>query len=514
MGSLEAGPRHRERGDHLPSIAFLGKDGSGYPQNPVTAGASASPTPLISPTTMYPGQQVPYTYPPSSSVGHQPGYFSPPDSHARRLVEDEKEKQQQQNAQPQRQSLPSIHEALGNDNLPYPGPPTSAPQSQPPSHHAPPSLSSNLISRPGTEGPSGPPNPFSANGNSSTPPFFHQNNQSTPLPPDASRSSLTSINTQDSRNASLVSHGSGKSPTQSMKTAITSITGSQASNSYDYSAPPSAGSVASPSGYPFSQNFSFQQPPSSAPAYPPAAPYDNRQYTPSHWKPGPTDPARPEEQHKAGLAGPAGPPNIAAQPNSDSVKRHLEIYDVETSLNEITEMSSRTLDFSRHYATRAHQTQRSGPILGSLPSLNEVDEMLNMQRRNQDALIRIRTAIINQEHALAEQMAQRKVFKPGLREDEHMGMYQEEYKGGGGGFAGADTKKRRGKAAPPGRCHSCNRAETPEWRRGPDGARTLCNACGLHYAKLTRKMGANKASALGSNLKPKTTLDSTSANGR
>jgi hypothetical protein len=66
------------------------------------------------------------------------------------------------------------------------------------------------------------------------------------------------------------------------------------------------------------------------------------------------------------------------------------------------------------------------------------------------------------------------------------------------------------KAAPPGRCHSCNRAETPEWRRGPDGARTLCNACGLHYAKLTRKMGAHKAVSMGSNLKPKSVLDSAS----
>ncbi|KAI9279797.1 GATA zinc finger-domain-containing protein [Sporodiniella umbellata] len=37
------------------------------------------------------------------------------------------------------------------------------------------------------------------------------------------------------------------------------------------------------------------------------------------------------------------------------------------------------------------------------------------------------------------------------------------------------------------RCHSCNTTETPEWRRGPDGARTLCNACGLHYSKLIRK---------------------------
>ncbi|KAI8876725.1 GATA-domain-containing protein [Backusella circina FSU 941] len=36
-------------------------------------------------------------------------------------------------------------------------------------------------------------------------------------------------------------------------------------------------------------------------------------------------------------------------------------------------------------------------------------------------------------------------------------------------------------------CHSCKTTETPEWRRGPDGARTLCNACGLHYSKLLRK---------------------------
>ncbi|ORX57367.1 GATA-domain-containing protein [Hesseltinella vesiculosa] len=36
-------------------------------------------------------------------------------------------------------------------------------------------------------------------------------------------------------------------------------------------------------------------------------------------------------------------------------------------------------------------------------------------------------------------------------------------------------------------CHSCHTSETPEWRRGPDGARTLCNACGLHYSKLLRK---------------------------
>ncbi|KAL1932038.1 hypothetical protein VTP01DRAFT_9094 [Rhizomucor pusillus] len=50
------------------------------------------------------------------------------------------------------------------------------------------------------------------------------------------------------------------------------------------------------------------------------------------------------------------------------------------------------------------------------------------------------------------------------------------------------TYRRRSKKSTVGhRCHSCQTTETPEWRRGPDGARTLCNACGLHYSKLLRK---------------------------
>ncbi|ORX56819.1 GATA-domain-containing protein [Hesseltinella vesiculosa] len=57
-------------------------------------------------------------------------------------------------------------------------------------------------------------------------------------------------------------------------------------------------------------------------------------------------------------------------------------------------------------------------------------------------------------------------------------------------------QRRRGKRATvQGRCHSCNISETPEWRRGPDGARTLCNACGLHYAKLARKKAAAEAAS-------------------
>ncbi|CAG8595707.1 7468_t:CDS:10 [Funneliformis mosseae] len=32
-------------------------------------------------------------------------------------------------------------------------------------------------------------------------------------------------------------------------------------------------------------------------------------------------------------------------------------------------------------------------------------------------------------------------------------------------------------------CHHCQRKDSPEWRKGPDGPKTLCNACGLRYAK-------------------------------
>ncbi|KAL2861163.1 GATA-type sexual development transcription factor NsdD [Aspergillus lucknowensis] len=457
--------------EHLPAIGFLGSRAS-----------AASPAPLLSPTTIYSNQPPPYSYS-TTPTNAGPGYISPPDS---RRAEDEKDKP--------RQSLPSIHEALGNDNpLPYPPPSTSAPPQQqhnaPPPHHL-----SNFGSRSG-EGPSGPPNPFSNGAPAGSFPRDPTLAHHSQLQTEASRSSLTSLNTQDSRNASLHSLSSGKSPTQSTSTGITSVPGSQTGSGYDYNAPPSAGSVASPNGYGvYSQPFPFQsQAPPGAPIYPTAS-YESRPLV------GPRT-----DDVKGGNSGHA----YAGHSPSDSMKRHLDVYDVETSLNEVAEMSTRTLDFSRHYAARAHQT-RSGPVIGSLPSVQEVDEMLNIQRRNQDALMRLRSAVLNQEHALAEQMAQRKAFKPGgVHEDDRMAMYQEEFKGSGG-FAGSDSKKRRGKAAPPGRCHSCNRAETPEWRRGPDGARTLCNACGLHYAKLTRRMGANKATNIGSNLKPKSALDSVS----
>jgi hypothetical protein len=312
MGSLEAALRHRLvmrspsqydvdqphlHRDPLPAIGFLGKDSGFTPKHP--SSATASSTPLMSPNVMYTGQPLPYAYAPTNGAPSQTGYISP--SEARRAIEDEKD-----NHTP-RQSLPSIHEALGNDSLPYPAP-TSAPPTQT-AHPAPPSHT-HIIAR-STEGPSGPPNPFNGPGSMMREPGFPHQPQM-----DASRSSLTSINTQDSRNASLHSLSTGKSPTQSAKTGITSV-GSQ-NSTYEYSAPTSAGSVASPNGYShFPPNYTFQSTPGGH-SYQPA-PYDNRPYVG----------AQRVDEVKGGFVGRPVPPH------SDSVKRHLDVYDVEQSLNEV-----------------------------------------------------------------------------------------------------------------------------------------------------------------------------------
>lgn len=125
----------------------------------------------------------------------------------------------------------------------------------------------------------------------------------------------------------------------------------------------------------------------------------------------------------------------------------------------------------------------------------EVEDLVVQSSQIQDSLRRIQQLIHTQQAAAMAEKALDDRHRQMSGQDEGPTPYSDEQRGSGG-FAGPDPKKRRGvcllhflclifyadcsqRAAPPGRCHSCNRAETPEWRRGPDGARTLCNACGL-----------------------------------
>ncbi|KAL1953362.1 hypothetical protein VTO42DRAFT_2961 [Malbranchea cinnamomea] len=479
--------------DSLPSIAYLDLHRStsmqtspGMMAAAATTGTRAANPSLVSPTSSHHHHQ---SFPSSEHI-------SPP------RPEDQARKQQHHHQHPQfgpsqrppvSQTLPSIHEALGS---------LSSPPQQGP--HPSVNISGSLPHR-SSDSPAGPPNPFS------NPPTQQQQQPSSYYPPQdgreaPQRSSIASNHSQDSTSRSMPSFSSGRSPTQNIQTTASSSSSSSSVSGQNpalepvYAMPSSASYASYPQPQP--QAHHHHQPP-QPPAYPSQMGQDQR--TMAY-----TSPVSFESRPGGGAqwTSSANPPEImqvdqtqriahrasAPLPCSESVKRYLENYDVEASLNELAEASGRTLDFSRVYAARAQQASQSGP-LAALPSLSEVENMIQLQRRSSDALTRLRNAVLNQEHVLAEQQQQ-------SHRQEHVRPYQEEPKPSSSA-TGSDTKKRRGKAAPPGRCHSCNRAETPEWRRGPDGARTLCNACGLHYAKLTRKMGASKASALGSNFRPR-----------
>ncbi|KAK0731532.1 hypothetical protein B0H67DRAFT_77160 [Lasiosphaeris hirsuta] len=52
-------------------------------------------------------------------------------------------------------------------------------------------------------------------------------------------------------------------------------------------------------------------------------------------------------------------------------------------------------------------------------------------------------------------------------------------------------KKKKLKVAEEYVCTDCGTLDSPEWRKGPGGPKTLCNACGLRWAKKEKKKNAN-----------------------
>ena len=64
-----------------------------------------------------------------------------------------------------------------------------------------------------------------------------------------------------------------------------------------------------------------------------------------------------------------------------------------------------------------------------------------------------------------------------------------------------DNKKKKVKVADEFVCTDCGTLDSPEWRKGPSGPKTLCNACGLRWAKKEKKKSG--PSPLGGN--PSTT---------
>lgn len=55
-------------------------------------------------------------------------------------------------------------------------------------------------------------------------------------------------------------------------------------------------------------------------------------------------------------------------------------------------------------------------------------------------------------------------------------------------------KRRKMKVADEYVCTDCGTLDSPEWRRGPNGPKTLCNACGLRWAKKEKKRSEHHGS--------------------
>ncbi|KAK0647447.1 GATA zinc finger domain-containing protein 10 [Lasiodiplodia hormozganensis] len=502
MEAMEAGSRQSAI---LPSISSIDaeksrRDDTDF-QRKHSAAAMVSPSfPYSNPPPPYASHHAPAASAPPASLA---GLISPPES--RRTSGDEKEQKP-----PARQSLPSIHEALASEQpMPYPPHPTSTappPASQyfqpPPtsatSHpdsarrHFSQDFSSQQTDRspymkpppqpPYSQAPQDPPRPTLPTTHNPKLPTLHPL-RTEPSPVNNSRPPSFSAGYPYSQQQSPAYE---QTPQQAAP-----VQPQQQPFGYNHPYPPAA--------YPYSAPPPPPPPSQVNPPYPPSAPaaYSASGGYPPTWRSDGAEVRRAEESKRA--ARNAGPALYG-----ESVKRHLDNFDFEASLNEIAEGSGRLNEFLRIYGQRAHHAQRAGPLPGSTPAIHEVDELMKQSQRIVESLARIREVVLTTQQAHLAEQAQDPRFKAanGYEPEEAHNQYGEDPKGGGG-FAGSDPKKRRGRAAPPGRCHSCNRAETPEWRRGPDGARTLCNACGLHYAKLTRKMGANKAPIGSSNLRPK-----------
>ncbi|KAH9821451.1 Glutamate-cysteine ligase [Teratosphaeria destructans] len=177
-----------------------------------------------------------------------------------------------------------------------------------------------------------------------------------------------------------------------------------ATGGYDHPPPHPAGSMPPPSsvpyGYiPYPARYSQPTPQvsgSSGPIYQPSAHY----------------PATPAPGWKAEVAR-YGPDDATdSRDYSTSVKRHLDMYDLEGSLNEIAQSSGILLDFSRRYGDRLHQSARSGPSLATLPGLVEVEDMINKSRVQLESLEKIRAVVLEQQAAYEQSIVdQRQAHK-------------------------------------------------------------------------------------------------------
>lgn len=289
---------------------------------------------MPSPPFPYSGPPPPYSHSVSSAnpvAGGQPVIISPPES--RRTSGDEKEHRPQA---PPRQSLPSIHEALATDQpLPYPvHPPPPANHSSHYQPQQPASLPAYTDHRPhAVEGQTrGTPHPQAQPAARS--PYMGQHQHPPPpsvpapqpsyQPEQLPRPSFSSP--RNPRLSTLQPLRTPQSPVNSTRSASSYSSRQQTSPSY------SQGQIHQPFGYGYAYSSQYQSPaplpPGPGPVYSPSTAYAPPRYQQPNWTPNGTDFSRAEDSRRSGR-----PSGLAY---GESVKRHLDNFDLEASLNEVS----------------------------------------------------------------------------------------------------------------------------------------------------------------------------------
>lgn len=286
--------------------------------------------PLASPSSMYSGPPPPYSYPSStaSSVvgGHTNGYIS--------SSTDSRKTSDENNSQPHigRQSLPSIHEALNRDQplsissllTKASAPPSSSHQAHQNSNHSPTSPVDRTYKDISSTCPSAAP------ARTQPSPTYSQSlprQHHSPRPTlDTSTSRLPSGVTRESHYPPMLPPRTIPSPAGVCRPPLTAANLRRASPPYD-SAPRPAPVLNQPhtyASYPTPYSYAPPMPTIASSFQPPSPPH------PPSWRYGEPEVDRADDYRRNAMKEGLVKPSFG-----EAVKRHLDNFDLETSLNEV-----------------------------------------------------------------------------------------------------------------------------------------------------------------------------------
>ena len=330
----------------LPGINYLefGKvkgEKAEYGQSISSSAVTNMSVPALVSPSLYSGPPPPYSYPSStaSSVVGLTGYISPPES--RRTSDGDKDappiSKLQPPPQPHRQSLPSIHEALGsNKTLPYTSTATQIVSSPQSSHPDPIRTPSTPIPRSHPEAIlQGPPNPFAPGQSFPYVSLESQDRRPHPL-------HITQPHVEPPPPRFPTTNQAEKAPYSNHSKIAPSPTSPRLSPHFTQL--PRSSSMYTPITHPTSIGtqpaYNVYNLPYQYPSQPPNIQSNQHQYHPqSHWHQDRVDFEQGEDPRRVA---PKGSPS-SGQHYGESVKRHLDIFDLEASLNEVNQFQNSSL---------------------------------------------------------------------------------------------------------------------------------------------------------------------------